>query len=96
MPIRELLLVDTLSASNHGEGKAMRGSDGVQEALFTVARPEGIVPADHRPRRVQARMRTGIGAAALAPGAAAARCCVSRLAAASPLATQAAVDTPAM
>lgn len=50
MPIRERFVVDTLHASNHVEVMTMRGSDGMQEALFTMAGLEDFVPA-HHPRR---------------------------------------------
>jgi transposase len=53
MLIRERLVVDTLQASNHCEVMTMRGTDGMQEALFTVAKLEDFVPADHPLRAIR-------------------------------------------
>jgi hypothetical protein len=53
MLIRERLFVDTLHASNHGEVMTMRGTDGMQEGLFTVAKLEDFVPADHPLRAIR-------------------------------------------
>jgi transposase len=53
MLIRERAFVDTLRASNRGEVKTMRGTDGMQEALFTVSKLEDFVPADHPLRPIR-------------------------------------------
>jgi transposase len=41
--------------------KAMRGSDGMQEALFTVAKLEDFVPADHPLRPIRALVNEALG-----------------------------------
>jgi hypothetical protein len=41
--------------------KAMRGLDGMQEALFTVAKLEDSVPADHRLRPIRTLVNEALG-----------------------------------
>jgi transposase len=53
MLIHGRAFVDTLRASNRGEVMTMRGTDGMQEALFTVAKLEDFVPADHPLRPIR-------------------------------------------
>ena len=53
MLIRERAVVDTVDASKHGGVMAMRGEDGMQEALFTLAKLEDFVPSDHPLRPIR-------------------------------------------
>jgi transposase len=61
MLIRERLVVDTVRASKHNEVLAMRATDGMQEALFTVAKLEDFVPADHPLRPIRLLVNQALG-----------------------------------
>lgn len=61
MLIRKPLVVDIVNASNRGGVKEMRGSDGMQEALFTVAKLEDFVPADHPLRAIRLLVNEALG-----------------------------------
>ena len=54
MLIRERRVIDTVQADATTRATLMRGSDGMQEGLFTLAKLEDFVPADH-PLRVRPR-----------------------------------------
>jgi transposase len=54
MLIRERRVVDTVRGVAARRAGAMRGSDGMQEALFTLAKLEDFVPADHPLRAIRA------------------------------------------
>jgi transposase len=53
MLMREGTVVDTLRGVAMRRARTMRGSDGVQEALFTVAKLEDFVPAEHPLRAIR-------------------------------------------
>jgi transposase len=53
MLIRERLGVDTVQADATTRATQMRGSDGMQEGLFTLAKLEDFVPADHPLRAIR-------------------------------------------
>jgi transposase len=61
MLIRERAFVDTLGASKRGEVTAMRGTDGMQEALFTVAKLEDFVPGGHPLRPIRLLVNEALG-----------------------------------
>jgi len=61
MLIRELVDLDILRVSEHSEAKVMRGSDGMQEALFTVAKLEDFVPVDHPLRPIRLLVNEALG-----------------------------------
>lgn len=61
MLIRERVVVDTVRVSNHGGVMRMRGSDGMQEALFTLAKLEDFVPADHPLRPIRLLVNEALG-----------------------------------
>jgi transposase len=61
MLICERLDVDTVRASKHNEVVAMRGMDGMQEALFTVAKLEDFVPTDHPLRPIRLLVNEALG-----------------------------------
>jgi transposase len=53
MLIRERRVVDTVRAETTKWAMLMRGSDGMQESLFTLARLDDFVPAGHPLRSIQ-------------------------------------------
>jgi transposase len=61
MLIREPAVVDTVVALNICRGPTMRGSDGMQEALFTVAKLEDFVPPDHPLRPIRGLVNEALG-----------------------------------
>jgi transposase len=61
MLIRGRAVVDTLRGVAARQAKAMRGTDGMQEALFTVAKLEDFVPADHPLRPIRLLVNEALG-----------------------------------
>jgi len=53
MLIRERRVVDTVQADATTRVTQMRGSDGMQEGLFTLAKLDDFVPADHPLRAIR-------------------------------------------
>jgi transposase len=53
MLIRERGVVDTVQADATTRAMQMRGSDGMQEGLFTLAKLDAFVPADHPLRAIR-------------------------------------------
>lgn len=53
----------------------MRGSDGMQESLFMMAKLEDFVPADHPLRPIQGLVNEALGGRALPPRSLCAPCC---------------------
>ena len=61
MLIRGRAIVDTFFNVATRKAKTMRGSDGMQEALFTVAKLEDFVPADHPLRPIRLLVNEALG-----------------------------------
>jgi transposase len=53
MPIHERAVVDTVARIATKRASTMRGADGMQEALFTLAKLEDFVPAEHPLRAIR-------------------------------------------
>ena len=61
MLIRERRVVDTVQADATTQATLMRGSDGMQEGLFTLAKLDDFVPADHPLRAIRVLVNEALG-----------------------------------
>jgi transposase len=61
MLIRERRVIDTVQADATTRATLMRGSDGMQEGLFTLAKLEDFVPADHPLRAIRVVVNDALG-----------------------------------
>jgi transposase len=61
MLIREGRVVDTVQAGATTRATLMRGSDGMQEGLFTLAKLDDFVPADHPLRAIRMLVNEALG-----------------------------------
>jgi transposase len=61
MLIRERQVVGTVHADATTRAKLMRGSDGMQEGLFTLAKLDDFVPADHPLRAIRVVVNDALG-----------------------------------